>query len=55
MGKAKKQRTSFEMCVNMRRRIYEGTRARILGFEYGSRAAKFDELVRKGIIKKGKE
>ena len=51
MGNHRRQRTTEKMFGIMRRRIYEGTRARILGFEYGSRAAKFDELVRKGIIK----
>ncbi len=51
MGDRKKQRTSDILFAVMRRRIYDGTRARICGFEYGVRAAKFDELVRKGIIK----
>ncbi|KKL71660.1 hypothetical protein LCGC14_2092690 [marine sediment metagenome] len=51
MGNRKKQRTSDILFAVMRRRIYDGTRARIVGFEYGVRAAKFDELVRKGIIK----
>ena len=51
MGNRKKQRTSDILFAVMRRRIYDGTRTRILGFELGVRAAKFDELVRRGIIK----
>lgn len=52
MGNRKKRRTSDILFAVMRRRIYDGTCARIVGFELGSRAAKFDELVRRGIIKR---